>query len=268
MSPAGPPLFPGLADLPANVPMSAMLGIPPAEQQAAVIEQVKAMMASPDPALRAKAQAYMDTMGRNMFMVGLNRATAFPGSDKGLSDQLLTGQASGLGMMRGAYSPEAMDYAKRLTQAVRPGEYHGAEMAGTAGSLAAMLLPYGAHVLRRYLQSRPPPSPLSPGGTTPGPLIPEPPPDRPPGPSLLPPDRPFGWTPKPPPPPPPEFPRVIEDLRAFGPEPPPRPGRGPPGEEPAYNKALDNPGANVKRQLPGMTMKEWQELFGDLLKKK
>ena len=42
------------------------------------------------------------------------------------------------------YSPEAMDYAKRLTKVVRPGEFHGAQMAGTGASIAANLFPLAA----------------------------------------------------------------------------------------------------------------------------
>jgi|SRR5262245_48952354 len=48
--------FPSLATLPANVPMSSMVGIPAPDEQAAVIERVKAAMASPDPAERAQAR--------------------------------------------------------------------------------------------------------------------------------------------------------------------------------------------------------------------
>src|SRR5262245_31306746 len=77
--PATPVSFaPNLAALPSNVPINSMIGIPPADEQAAVIEEIKAMMASPDPAVRARAQTYMDRFGRNMFMVGLNRATQLP----------------------------------------------------------------------------------------------------------------------------------------------------------------------------------------------
>jgi len=43
----------------------------------------------------------------------------------------------------------------------------------------------------------------------------------------------------------------VEDLRAWGPEPPGGPRtRGKKGEEPAYNKALDKPGSVGKKQLP------------------
>jgi hypothetical protein len=35
---------------------ASMIGIPPADEQAAVIEQIKAMMISPDPVERAQAQ--------------------------------------------------------------------------------------------------------------------------------------------------------------------------------------------------------------------
>src|SRR5262245_39352647 len=106
--------MPNLADLPRNVPMSAMYGIPAPDQQADVIAEIKDMMASSDPQQRARAQAYMDRFGRNLFAVGLNRATAPLGSDRGLSDYLL-----GLDQT-GAYGPEAMDYSKRLTRGVRP----------------------------------------------------------------------------------------------------------------------------------------------------
>jgi hypothetical protein len=56
-------------------PNLAMSNIPAADEQAAVIEQVKAMAASPDPAARAIAQQYMDKFGRNLLAVGLDRAT-------------------------------------------------------------------------------------------------------------------------------------------------------------------------------------------------
>src|SRR5215813_9141312 len=60
MNPTGRSLYPDFGSLPANVPMSTMFGIPPPDQQAAVIEQIKAMMASDDPTMRARAQSYMD----------------------------------------------------------------------------------------------------------------------------------------------------------------------------------------------------------------
>src|SRR5262245_3872848 len=82
---------PNLAALPRNASMGTMLGIPPPEEQADVIEQVRAAMASDDPKVRARAQAYMDQYGRNMFMVGLNQATGAPwrgSGQQGFSDRM------------------------------------------------------------------------------------------------------------------------------------------------------------------------------------
>jgi hypothetical protein len=54
--------------------------VPPAEQQATVIEQIKAMMASPDPVQRRLAQLYMQRFGRSFLGAAANAAT-FGGSD-------------------------------------------------------------------------------------------------------------------------------------------------------------------------------------------
>lgn len=69
--------------------------------------------------------------------LGLDRATRFtPWSQQpGYSDQLMMMGQSG----KSSFRPEVMDYANRLTQAVRPGEYHGAQRAGTGASIAADL---------------------------------------------------------------------------------------------------------------------------------
>jgi len=270
----GTPLSPAgtnLTDLPANVPINQLLGIPAPDQQAAMIAQIKAMANSNDPKQRDLAQRYMDAFGRNMFMVGLNRATALPGTDRGFSDNLMTGQVPGLGAMKGAYSPEALAYAKALTKEVRPGEYHGAEMAGTAASLSAPYwLPKAALALKTYLGGGPgTPPPLSPGGGSTGPLIPEPPGgDQPilrsPGDT-----RPFGYNPKAPaaeePPP-----KVVQDLKTWGPEPP---RDFPPDWEPQpiernYNKALDQPGTVGKREIRPMRPADLRKLLDDLAKRK
>jgi hypothetical protein len=272
LSPAGnAPIFPGLMDLPPNVPMGAMAGIPAPDQQAQVIEQIKAMMA--DPRTRPMAEAYLERFGRNLFAVGLNKATY------GLSDKLLTDEALP------AYSSGAMDYANRLTKAVKPGEHHGAEMAGTAtrfvplGMLPRLLLRGGSPPATPTLSlppSSPGPSPptagappLSPAGS-PLPLEPPPTPQGPRGPGPWIPEYPFGG--------PalegarPTFPRVVEDLRTLGPEPPPEypPNWTPKRMEEGYNRALDQPGTVGKRDVPPMTASQRKTLkdYLDKLKKK
>jgi hypothetical protein len=55
----------------------------------------------------------MDNFGRNLFAVGLDRATRFPqwSQQSGYSDQLMMMGQSG----KSSYRPEVMDYANRLT---------------------------------------------------------------------------------------------------------------------------------------------------------
>ena len=82
---------------------------------------------------RALAEAYVARFGRNMGMVALNQATGSPwggSGQQGLSDWLMThSPGAEPGSVIGRYSPEEMDFSNRLTQAVRPGEYQGAETA-------------------------------------------------------------------------------------------------------------------------------------------
>src|SRR5262245_51805668 len=116
--------------------------MPPDYQQQGVIDMVKAILTDPnaDPGQRAIAQQYMDKFGRNMGMVALNQATGNPfrgSGQQGRSDWLMTREPGAeRGQYLSQYSPEEMEFSKNLTKAVRPGEYHGAEMAGKAASIA------------------------------------------------------------------------------------------------------------------------------------
>src|SRR5262245_34486380 len=226
---APPPLAP--APLPSG-PLSPP-GNMPMDQQTALIEMIKQMAQSDDPLQKAAAQKFMSEHGRSMLAVGLNRATMGLGSPgQGLSDSLMTmGQT-------GAFSPQSLDFSKRLTQGVDPGGYHGAEMAGTAANLALGLgIPRGILGLARL---------LSPGGTPPG---------GPQSPGTMPPQAPLGPagpqpgpTPGVPPEPPgglremqgpSQWPRVIDDLRGQGgPRPPNDPAPANPGEL-AVDRYLD-----------------------------
>lgn len=119
--------------------------IPPPNAQASVIQQVQEAAARGDP----RAQQYMARFGRSMPAVFGNRATMHMGGDasqgQGLSDWLMTHSPGAQpGRFVGRYSPEQMDFSKRLTQGVMPGEYHGAEMAGTATNLATGAIPMAA----------------------------------------------------------------------------------------------------------------------------
>jgi len=155
------------------------------------------------------------------------------------------------------YSPEEIDFANRLSRAVRPGEYHGAEMAGTAANIAGYLLPAGwiARLLRAGGQpgtptAIPPPPTVAGGSVAPGsPLGPAPQP---------------GPAPQRPPAPEPEgFPKVVEDLRTQGRDPS---TQGVGKRERAYGRYLDEP-TDVSQDIkPWMSQRALQRLI-DALKK-
>src|SRR5262245_43161428 len=185
LSPAGPSFEMG------EITPESLLGPPPADRQAALIAEIKQLASSPNKADRERAEAMVRGMGRNLFMVGLNQATMFPGvrpdargNPQGLSDRLLTY----LGGDRGEYSREGLALSGELTKAARPEDYERAEIAGKGANLALQALPPA--LLLRMLLANPggtPPStpgptpraPLSPGGLPPpgpdvGPLLPQP----------------------------------------------------------------------------------------------
>src|SRR5262252_6612320 len=146
-----------------NLTIPQMLGIPPqGGERDEVISRVKHALSSTDEKTRNDAQRYVDKYGRNMFMVGLNKATQFPFSNepgKGLSQQLAElGQTGG-------YSPEAYGYANELSKATRPNAYSASEAVGTLVNL----LPYLIAMRGRPGSPGGTPPPLSPGG---GPLGP------------------------------------------------------------------------------------------------
>jgi hypothetical protein len=160
--------MPNFAALPTDVPINSTIGIPPPDQQAEVIAEIKAMMASPDPAERAKARAFMRQHGRSFLGTAANTATG------GFTDWLMTQDADTA--VRGyplqyldRYTPEEMVFANRLSREITPGEHHGEEMAGTAAKIGLGLLPAGR--LLRMLQAglalrgtppRPGPAPAGP----------------------------------------------------------------------------------------------------------
>ena len=116
---------PAAAQPAASAPEIDAGNIPPPDMQMAVIEQIKSMLASKDKATRDGAQAYLDAHGRNLLAVGLNAATRYgigvPGQrwGQGTVDYLMT-QTPGTppGEYLNRYSPEEIDFAKRLAQGV------------------------------------------------------------------------------------------------------------------------------------------------------
>src|SRR5262245_38083397 len=193
-----------------DISAESLFGPPPADRQAAIIAEIKRLAGSPNKAERERAEALVRGMGRNMFMVGLNRATMVPnqlgvppdarGNRQGLSDTLL----SYLGGDRGEYSPEGLAFSKELTQAARPDAYRQAENIGSAVNLGLHALPPWL-LLRMLLAGNPsstpgpiPQAPLAPGG---GPFPGGIPPGLPPGVSLPQPG-PIPMPPGPPAPPP------------------------------------------------------------------
>jgi hypothetical protein len=114
----------------------------PGLDQARVIEQVKAMMASPDPAVRAQAGAFMRQHGRSFLGTAAHKATG------GLTDWLMTQDADTAArgyplQFLDRYTPEQMAFGNRLSREVTPGEYHGAEIAGTAAKIGVGARPAG-----------------------------------------------------------------------------------------------------------------------------
>jgi hypothetical protein len=243
-TPVPPPV-----SLPPGANPPSMSAIPPPMDQNRVIEQIKAMLDSPDPQTRVMGQALVDRFARTPFGAFMNRLTqskfGTPQGTQGYSDQFITKDTpqSPAGLVGNRFTPEEMAYGEKLGREIPglSGNIHGLEMAGTALNHALAMAPF-AGVLRKAMSRGGPPGPLSPA-----PDLPTTPPGAEPEP---------GWIQRraselPPPPEPLEptspdmppleggFPKVIEDMRAQG-RPAPSPKEMKPGGiEDIYNRALD-----------------------------
>lgn len=272
MTPVPPPM-----SLPPGANPPSMGAIPPEMDQNAVIEQIKAMLDSPDPQTRAMGQAYMAKFARTPMGAFLNRLTqgsfGTPAGTPGYSDQLMTKDTpqTPTGQVLNQFSPEEMAFGEKLGRGVNPGQIHGAEMAGTAINHLAPLLPF-AGTLRAAMRGGAPSAPMSPAG---GLNLPTREQGLPPGhlrqrASELP-AAPTGGKPPEMPPgePMPAWPKVVEDLRAAG-----RPaasekelGKG--SLEEAYLRELDKglpaagkSKADVAKKIKPMPMAKLRKLLG------
>lgn len=160
MTPVPPPM-----SLPPGANPPGMGAIPPEMEQNAVIEQIKAMLDSPDPQTRAMGQAYVEKFARTPMGAFLNRLTQgnplAPQGTPGYSDQAITKPTpqTPTGQYLNRYSPEEMAFGEKLGREISPGPIHGAEMAGTAANLAMLPLTF----LRGGAKGAPP-APMSPAG--------------------------------------------------------------------------------------------------------
>src|SRR5262249_42535343 len=100
---------------------------------------------SPDPVQRQQAQAFVARYGRSFLGTAANTATG------GFTDYMMTkGQGDyprGIPRNFEYYDPGELAFGTQLSRAIDPGGLHGAEMAGTAGKIAA-----GAYPAGRFLE--------------------------------------------------------------------------------------------------------------------
>ena len=262
--------------LPPGANPPSMNEVPPEMDQNRVIQQILAMLDSPDPQTRVMGQQLVDKFARTPMGAFLNRLTQgnplAPRGTPGYSDQLMTmepGQQQP-GRFVGKYTPEAMAYGDKLGREV-PGlgeDIGTAEAVGTGANVGGLALlgrlagrslglGGGGPALPRL------PMPMSPAGGSP---TPPGTPQQPPGSPLEPPP---GWlqrqgrglglppgagmSPEPGPPPmppedttglPPGFPKALGREPSLG-----SPKEvGPRGQEGIYNREMDKglPGAEGK----------------------
>ena len=245
--------------------------IPGEMDQNRVIEQIVAMLSSPDPQTQVMGKALVERFARTPGGAFMNRLTqgrfGTPQGTQGYSDELMTtepGQKE-RGSVIGRYTPEEMAYGEKLGRAAMPGQIHGAEMAGTALN---HILPFAPFAKLLPGGGRGPPSPLSPAGGS----------SLPTGPTGLPPgylrQRAGELEAAPPPGPPPlptgaEPPGLPEGLpRALGRD-PYAPQADPKAMEKAYLRELDKglpaagkSKADVKKAIKPMPMTKLRKLLG------
>jgi hypothetical protein len=126
---------------PGAMPSDLQPGMLPPDQQSTLIAQIQAMLASDDPRQKALGEALLAQHGRSLLAMGANRATW------GLSDQLMGGGP-------------AREFGNRLTRAARPDAAHDAEMIGAAlGFVPLGLAGRGLGLLRAGIPQGTPPTP-------------------------------------------------------------------------------------------------------------